>query len=183
MFTSAHYGTRPSHAEWQGKAYGLDGPCEVGGVRYPGLAEATGYGTVAGLAGANCRHRIHPYVPGITKLPDTDFATFEAKYHMSSDEYYEATQKQRAMERQIRATKRGIALGEGAEPKDPQQDPRPNDGGAGEGGKPKDPEPKEGAVNRSQYEADIRRRDKEIAELKRQLEEGGKASFTFTKVT
>lgn|GEM_PF-1943201 len=112
VFTSAHYGARPTHAEWQGKPYGLDGPCEVDGVKYRGLAEATGYGTVAGLAGANCRHRIHPYVPGITKLPDTDFAAFEARYHMSSDEYYEATQRQRAIERQIRATKRGIALGE-----------------------------------------------------------------------
>lgn len=113
VFTSAHYGARPSHAAWQGKPYGLDGPCEVDGIRYEGLAEATGYGTVAGLAGANCRHRLFPYVPGLTRLPDTDFRAHEAKWHMTSDEYYEAAQRQRAMEREIRRTKRQIALGEG----------------------------------------------------------------------
>ena len=112
VFTSAHYGARPEHAAWQGKPCGLDGPCEVDGVRYPGLVELTGYGTVTGLCGANCRHRLTPYIPGLSELPDTEFAEFEAKYHMSSDEYYEATQRQRALERQIRATKREIALGE-----------------------------------------------------------------------
>lgn len=65
--------------------------------------------------------------------------------------------------------------GEGATPNDPQKDPTPNEGGKGEGATPNDPKAQEGTVNRSQYDADIRRRDKEIAELKRQLEEGGKA--------
>ena len=68
--------------------------------------------------------------------------------------------------------------GEGAKPQDPKQDQKPQEGGAGEGTRPQDPEPQEGAVNRHQYERDIQRRDKEIAELKRQLEEGGKAKKT-----
>lgn len=51
-------------------------------------------------------------MPGLTKLPDTDFRAFEEKYHMTSDEYYQATQRQRALERQVRATKREIALGQ-----------------------------------------------------------------------
>lgn len=60
----------------------------------------------------NCRHRLTPYVPGLSKLPDTDFKAFEEKYHMTSEEYYQATQRQRALERQVRATKREIALGQ-----------------------------------------------------------------------
>ena len=68
--------------------------------------------------------------------------------------------------------------GEGATPQDPQQDPRPQEGGSGEGATPQDSKPSEGTVNRHQYERDIQRRDKEIADLRRQLEEGGKAKRT-----
>lgn len=67
--------------------------------------------------------------------------------------------------------------GEGATPQDPQQDPRPQEGGIGEADA-HDPKPSEGTVNRHQYERDIQRRDKEIADLRRQLEEGGKAKRT-----
>ena len=112
VFTSAHWGCRPTHAEWQGKPFSLHGTVEVDGVTYRDLAEATGYGTVWGLCGANCRHRLTPFLPGLSKLPDTDFSEFEKKYHMTSEEYYRATQRQRALERQVRATKREIALGQ-----------------------------------------------------------------------
>ena len=112
VFTSAHWGCRPTHSEWQGKPFSLHGTVEVDGVTYRDLAEATGYGTVWGLCGANCRHRLTPYIPGLSKLPDTDFKAFEEKYHMTSEEYYQATQRQRALERQVRATKREIALGQ-----------------------------------------------------------------------
>ena len=74
--------------------------------------------------------------------------------------------------------------GEGTEPQDPKggepqgQDPQGKAqggaAGAGEGGTPQDPGTGN-TVNRHQYDRDIERRDKEIAELKRQLEEGGKA--------
>lgn len=112
VFTSAHFGSRPDHALWQGKAYGLHGPVVVDGVKYPGLVASTGYGTVTGLAGANCRHTMTPYVPGLSKLPRTDFSAEEKLYGMTSDQYYQATQKQRALERQVRKYKRRIALGE-----------------------------------------------------------------------
>ena len=103
--TTAHFGARPEHAEWQGKAFCLSGTREIDGVVYPDFYHATGYGTVTGLCGANCRHHFDVYFPGISQLhtlPDTVNG-------MKSNEYYEATQRQRELERRIRATKRDIA--------------------------------------------------------------------------
>lgn len=107
--TDAHYGARPSHAEWQGLPFGIDGPCEVDGVEYPGMKELTGYGSPGGLKGVNCRHIISPYFPGITELPDREFKAEREKWGMDSDEFYRLQQKQRAWERRIRSTKRQIA--------------------------------------------------------------------------
>lgn len=109
VVTSSHYGARPGHAEWQGLPCAVHGAAEVGGVRYPGLAELTGYGTVGGLKGANCRHSISPYHPGVTPLPTREWPEHEARFGMSSEEYYEATQRQRELERRVRKTKREIA--------------------------------------------------------------------------
>lgn len=50
VFVDAHFGARPSHAEWQGKVYSRSGKS----TEYPSLVDATGYGTVTGLCGANC---------------------------------------------------------------------------------------------------------------------------------
>ncbi len=67
---------------------------------------------MTGLAGANCRHTMTPYVPGLSKLPRTDFSAEEKLFGKTSDEYYEATQVQRRLERQVRKYKRRIACGE-----------------------------------------------------------------------
>jgi hypothetical protein len=56
----------------------------------------------------NCYHNMAPYVPGLSQLPDTDFADQEKLVGMTSDEYYAATQKQRRYERYIRNKKREI---------------------------------------------------------------------------
>lgn len=107
--TDAHWGARPSHAEWQGLPFGIDGPCEVDGVEYPGIKELTGYGSPGGLKGVNCRHIISPYFPGITELPDREFKAEREKWGVEPDEFYRLQQKQRAWERRIRSTKRQIA--------------------------------------------------------------------------
>lgn len=107
VFTSAHFGARPTHAVWQGKVFSRSGSSPD----YPDLVQATGYGTVTGLCGANCRHEMTPYVEGYSKLPDTDFSEQERLTGMTSDEYYEATQRQRRYEAAIRRTKREIATG------------------------------------------------------------------------
>ena len=107
--TSTHYGARPSHAMWQGKPFGIHGAVIVDGVKYPGMVELTDYGSVTGLKGINCRHMIEPYFPNITELPDREFKAEKARWGKSSDEYYEATQRQRALERRVRATKTTVA--------------------------------------------------------------------------
>ena len=104
---TAHSGARPSHAEWQGKIFSLSGKHP----KYPSLREVTGYGTAAGLKGANCRHDFYPFVEGASEpaYTESELAKLEEKTH----EYrgrkmtaYEATQKQRYIERQIRRWKR-----------------------------------------------------------------------------
>lgn len=103
---SAHIGARVSknpianHAGWQGKVYKLEGS-----DKYPNLKEKTGYpDDIQGLGGVNCRHRMFPFFPGIS-VPNP--------YKVDPEEnrkVYEATQKQRAMERQIRATKKRLIV-------------------------------------------------------------------------
>lgn len=105
VFVDAHFGARPSHAEWQGKVYSRSGR----NTEYPSLVDATGYGTVTGLCGANCYHYMTPYVPGYSELPDMDYSEQERITGMTSDEYYAATQKQRRYERLIRSQKREIS--------------------------------------------------------------------------
>lgn len=103
--TTAHFGARPEHAGWQGKAFCLDGACDVDGVYYPDFYASTGYGTVTGLCGANCRHHFGIHFPSLSKLPELP----ETVNGMGAEEYYEATQRQRELERRVRKTKREIS--------------------------------------------------------------------------
>ena len=109
VITDAHYGARESHAYWQGLPCCRSGQKTIDGVTYPDMVSLTEYGSVTGLKGANCRHMIFPYFPGITKLPDREFRAEQEHFGMTSDEYYAATQKQRELERRVRKTKREIA--------------------------------------------------------------------------
>lgn len=110
VYTTAHYGARPTHAVWQGRVFSRSGRS----AKYPALVEATGYGTAAGLCGVNCRHRMVPYVDGASKLPDTDYSEQERLTGMTSDEYYAATQAQRRMEARVREAKSEVAIGQAA---------------------------------------------------------------------
>lgn len=95
VLVSSHLGARPSHAEWQGKVYSLDGN------KYPELRTSTGYGTVTGLAGANCRHNISPYFEGM----ENPFEKYDSDENKKN---YEIEQRQRLLERRIRKTKREV---------------------------------------------------------------------------
>ena len=104
---SAHIGARVSvdpianHAGWQGKVYKLEGEDD----EYPNLAESTGYpDDILGLGGVNCRHRMFPFFPGISTPNPYKVDPEENK------KVYEATQRQRAMERAIRATKKRLIV-------------------------------------------------------------------------
>lgn len=103
---SAHSGARPSHAEWQGKVYSISGNTEG----YEKLSEATGYGSVTGLCGANCRHTFYPFFEGDEPTySEEELKSFDKpKYTYNGEKMteYEATQRQRYIERQIRRWKR-----------------------------------------------------------------------------
>ena len=103
---SAHIGARVSdnpianHAGWQGKVYKIEGS-----DKYPNLKEKTGYpDDIQGLGGVNCRHRMFPFFPGIS-VPNPHQIDEE-----ENKKVYEATQKQRVMERNIRAIKKRLIV-------------------------------------------------------------------------
>jgi len=104
--TSAHIGARPTHAEWQGKVFSVFGKTPG----YPLFSE-TGYGTGPGLCGWNCRHSFYPFYEGISKNFYTEAMLDEydnkrVKYNGVEMSVYDASQKQREIEREIRKTKR-----------------------------------------------------------------------------
>lgn len=107
--TTAHNGARPEHAVWQGKVFSLSGKSQ----KYPDFVKSTGYGTGAGLKGWNCRHDFFPFFedskPAYTQAELAEFENRQVTYYGEKMTEYDATQKQRAMERRIRATKRELA--------------------------------------------------------------------------
>ena len=104
---SAHAGARPSHALWQGKVYSRSGNHK----KYPDFESSTGYGTVTGLCGANCRHTFYPFYEGIsvnayTKKELDEMNRKTVNYNGQKLTEYEASQIQRKIERNIRRWKR-----------------------------------------------------------------------------
>jgi len=117
MEITAHAGARPTHQVWQGQIVSLSGKSG-----YLSLTDI-GYGEVAGFQGANCRHGWFPYFEGISKptytkeqLENIDPPDFE--YEGRTYTAYEASQKQRQIERAIRKTKRELIVYDNAGLKD-----------------------------------------------------------------
>lgn len=125
VLVSAHLGARVAqkgqppiadHSSWQGKAYKITGS-EPG---YPNMLESTGYridpktgqGTVTNplsLHGYNCRHSHKPW----DKRLRNPYVDENGNLKIDSEENkkrYELQQKQRAMERNIRKTKRMLIV-------------------------------------------------------------------------
>jgi SpoVK/Ycf46/Vps4 family AAA+-type ATPase len=105
--TSAHIGARPEHEEWQGQVFSRSGT----DPDYPDFVSSTGYGTGEGLLGWNCRHTFFPFFKGISENAYSeatldDYADKTVTYNGRDMTAYEATQKQRAIEREIRKAKR-----------------------------------------------------------------------------
>lgn len=95
VVVSSHLGARPSHQVWQGQIYSRNGG------EYPDFISSTGYGSVTGLCGANCRHNFSPYFEGM----DNPFEQYDSE---KNKELYEIEQRARTMERRIRDTKRRL---------------------------------------------------------------------------
>ena len=104
VITTQHMGSRPDHAVWQNKVFSYSGKSK----KYPDFVKETGYGTVTGLKGANCTHDFYPYWEGASIIPEDIKEPDPRIIGGKTYTYYESTQKQRQMERQIRATKREI---------------------------------------------------------------------------
>lgn len=124
VLVSAHLGARiqqpgqpylAGHENWQGKVYRIRGS-EPG---YPNLLEMTGYdidengsGKVVnplGLHGYNCRHSHKPWDKSLRNpyVDENGKPTIDTE---ESRKLYENQQKQRAMERSIRKTKRELLM-------------------------------------------------------------------------
>lgn len=95
VLVSSHLGARPEHAAWQGKIYSRSGATE----EYPDFVASTGYGSVTGLCGANCRHSFGPWFEGM----ENPFEQYDSEENLKQ---YELEQRQRTLERRIRDTKR-----------------------------------------------------------------------------
>lgn len=106
MELTAHIDSRPSHAEWQGKIVSLSGA-----DGYLSLDDI-GYGDVRGFKGINCRHDWHPYIEGGAKAwTDKELKELEnakVTYKGQKIGYYNATQIQRRLERDIREHKKVV---------------------------------------------------------------------------
>jgi hypothetical protein len=105
--TSAHIGARPTHQVWQGKVFSRSGKSD----KYPDFVTSTGYGTGEGLCGWNCRHSFYPFFEGISEnvykqTELEDYANKKVTYRGEEISFYDATQKQREIERTIRRYKR-----------------------------------------------------------------------------
>lgn len=101
-----------NHQSWQGKVYSKSQ-----------LKTICGFGDMLGLHGINCRHIIFPFIPGISKRKYTDEWLEEQNrkenekkdYKGKEFDTYEASQRQRLLERTIRKYKQDIKLLERAE--------------------------------------------------------------------
>ena len=127
VLVSAHLGARhdkkdpngiPSHDAWQGKVYKIDGSDNDA----PNLSEYTGYGIDSdtgeghvvnplGLHGYNCRHSHKPWDKSLRNPYVDENGNPKIDVH-ESQELYDLQQRQRAMERAIRKTKRRLLMKE-----------------------------------------------------------------------
>lgn len=103
ILVSSHLGARVgdggqnpgNHSWWQGKFYSRTGKDK----RFPSFSE-TGYGTITGLCGVNCRHSF-----GSGDGKNNPFEQYDME---ENRKVYEKQQRQRALERRVRDTKRKI---------------------------------------------------------------------------
>lgn len=118
--TTAHIGARnkgdvpENHELWQGRIFSRHGD-----PGYPDFVTVTGYGTIVGLCGINCRHNFYPFFKGISEsaYSQSDLQQFASKtvtYNGREMSFYDATQEQRRIERAIRKAKREASALEAA---------------------------------------------------------------------
>ena len=104
ILVSSHLGARVgdggknpgNHSWWQGKFYSRTGRDK----RFPDFVSSTGYGSITGLSGVNCRHSF-----GTGDGENNPFEQYDSEENRKA---YETQQRQRTLERRIRDTKRKV---------------------------------------------------------------------------
>lgn len=109
MEITAHSGARPEHAKWQGKLVSRSGK-----EGYLSLSDI-GYGTVTGFKGANCSHNWFLFFEGVSKRKYTDEELEALKnetvtYNGEEIPKWQAIEKQRAIERAVKESKRQLVV-------------------------------------------------------------------------
>lgn len=96
---SSHSGARPKCAKDQGKVFCISGKDK----NYPAW-KSSSYGEPDGLLGINCGHSVTPFVPGV------NIQRYFPKDENENEIQYRKLQQQRALERDVRKTKREMAM-------------------------------------------------------------------------
>src|SRR5574344_1783397 len=111
--TTAHIGARPEHEEWQGQIFSRSG----NNKKYRPFS-VCGLGEPDGICGINCRHSYYPYFEGLEKhYTQADLDEMESKsveYNGEKMSRYDAEQKLRGIERNVRKYKRQALTQEAA---------------------------------------------------------------------
>lgn len=106
MEITAHFGARPTHAEWQGQLVSRSGR-----EGYLSLDDI-GYGKVDGFMGANCRHDWNLFFEGSKRLySDEELERLKNQtvtYDGEKLKAHKAIEKQRELERYIKKDKREL---------------------------------------------------------------------------
>lgn len=114
---SSHGGARDgdghaNHAGWQGKVYSISGKAHPKeskrlGYKILSLEAVTGYPhDPAGLCGYNCKHTFYPFIAGISDPTPLEKEPNPVKVDGRTYTFYQATQHQRRLERELREFKR-----------------------------------------------------------------------------
>ena len=114
---SSHGGARDgdghaNHAGWQGKVYSISGKAHPKeskrlGYKILSLEAVTGYPhDPAGLCGYNCKHTFYPFIEGISDPTPLEKEPEPVKVDGKTYTFYQATQHQRRLERELREFKR-----------------------------------------------------------------------------
>lgn len=114
---SSHGGARDgdghaNHAGWQGKVYSISGKAHPKeskrlGYKILSLEAVTGYPhDPAGLCGYNCKHTFYPFIADISDPTPIEKEPDPVKVDGRTYTFYQATQHQRRLERELREFKR-----------------------------------------------------------------------------
>lgn len=103
VLVDTYAGARPTCARIQGGVCSLSNPSS--NPKYPSIYEF-GYGEYSGIRGIHCRHSLYPFVDGVSTNNQPQVDVSEA------NKVYKQMQRQRSLERKVRAAKYDLQIAE-----------------------------------------------------------------------